>query len=677
MTVAAAPPDHRLEEARAIRIEDEAARRGIKLRGMNERSGPCPACGGEDRFSINIKKQLWNCRGCQTGGDVIALVRHLDGVGFEDALETLAGRPAAKRLNAKPAEPSAKRIVTARFDYHDAHGAVVYQVERVEYQNPDGSYVPGKNGKRKKDFPQRRPDPDRPGEWIYNLGDTRHVLYRLPELLEALAHGRTIVIVEGEAKADLLWSWNVPATCSPMGAKNWRGDLYAATLRGADIVVMPDNDPDGLVYLDAVAVSLIKVGASVRVLDLPGLPPKGDVIDWAAGGGTAEQLHALIENIARPWEPPNGSDARVPKKPKMIIEWFGEAADSALSEPANQLIECVLDEGGLSVNYGDSGSGKTFVAIDMGFHVGAGLDWNGKKVRHGLVVYVAAEGGKRIKRRIAALQKRYREEYGDVAPDPLFALVRYPIDLRSSDADLNALIALVREAEKKTGHKCVWLIVDTLSRAMAGGDENSPVDMGRIVAAADRFRAETAADFTYVHHTGKDAARGARGHSLLRAATDTEIETTAGSLTVTKQRDGELGFHIGFKLVDLVIGDDPNGICVKSAVVEWKAVEAPAAKAKRELAPSKRLLMSVVDEALAECGFSFTPWADGPVVRCVRDSTVRDRYFTRIAEPTDGEDEKRSYGRKRKAWFRAVKAALDAKALMAAPYEEDRVLWKP
>ena len=52
---------------------------------------------------------------------------------------------------------------------------------------------------------------------------------------------------------------------------------------------------------------------------------------------------------------------RAPKKPKMIIEWFGEAADSALSDPGNELVEGLLDEGGLSVNYGDSGSGKTFV----------------------------------------------------------------------------------------------------------------------------------------------------------------------------------------------------------------------------------------------------------------------------------------------------------------------------
>ena len=462
---------------------------------------------------------------------------------------------------------------------------------------------------------------------------------------------------------------------------------HADLLRGLPIILWPDSDAQGEDYAANAARCLKDSAASLKVVRPFGAPngAKGrDVCDWH---GNAEDLMELAAG-AEPYEAHEqkrkeplidgqAKDEAAPRKPKMIIEWFGEAANSALSEPANQLIEGILDEGGLSVNYGDSGSGKTFVTLDLAFHVGAGMEWNGKKVRRGLVVYVAAEGGKRIKRRIAALQKRYRQDYGDVAPDPLFAIVRYQIDLRSNEADLNSLLALIRAAEKKTGEKCVWLIVDTLSRAMAAGDENSPVDMGRIVASADRFRAGTGAHFTYVHHTGKDAARGARGHSLLRAATDTETETTAGSLTLTEQRDGELGFKIGFRLVDLVIGEDPNGLCVKSAVVEWSSVQAPAVKAKRELAPSRRLLMSVVDEALAECGFDFTPWADGPAVRCVRDSVVRERYYTRIAEPMDGENEEKAYERKRKAWFRAVKAALDAKALMAAPYEEDRALWKP
>ena len=81
----------RVADARTIRIEDEIARRGIKLRGGVDRCGPCPRCGGFDRFSINVKKQVWNCRGCSTGGDVIALVQALDGVSFLDAIAYLAG----------------------------------------------------------------------------------------------------------------------------------------------------------------------------------------------------------------------------------------------------------------------------------------------------------------------------------------------------------------------------------------------------------------------------------------------------------------------------------------------------------------------------------------------------------------------------------------------------------
>jgi hypothetical protein len=80
-----------IDAAKATRIEDEVARRGIKLVGRGECVGPCPVCGGRDRFSINVKKQVWNCRGCAKGGDVVDLVQHLDGVDFKAAVVTLAG----------------------------------------------------------------------------------------------------------------------------------------------------------------------------------------------------------------------------------------------------------------------------------------------------------------------------------------------------------------------------------------------------------------------------------------------------------------------------------------------------------------------------------------------------------------------------------------------------------
>src|SRR6476659_9415577 len=80
-----------IAQARAVRIDDEIAGRGIKLNGRGpERCGPCPKCGGTDRFAINTRKQVWNCRGCQRGGDVISLVRHLDGFDFDTAIATLS-----------------------------------------------------------------------------------------------------------------------------------------------------------------------------------------------------------------------------------------------------------------------------------------------------------------------------------------------------------------------------------------------------------------------------------------------------------------------------------------------------------------------------------------------------------------------------------------------------------
>src|SRR5262249_52021204 len=80
-----------IAQARAVRIENEITGRGIKLNGRGpERCGPCPKCGGTDRFAINTSKQVWNCRGCQRGGDVISLVQHMDGCTFDAAIAILS-----------------------------------------------------------------------------------------------------------------------------------------------------------------------------------------------------------------------------------------------------------------------------------------------------------------------------------------------------------------------------------------------------------------------------------------------------------------------------------------------------------------------------------------------------------------------------------------------------------
>jgi phage/plasmid primase-like uncharacterized protein len=95
-----------IERARAMPVEHEVVRRGLKLKRQGkELVGPCPVCGGTDRFAVHVRKNVWNCRQCGHGGDVIALVQHLDGVSFSDAIATLAGdRVVTTTSQAKPAK---------------------------------------------------------------------------------------------------------------------------------------------------------------------------------------------------------------------------------------------------------------------------------------------------------------------------------------------------------------------------------------------------------------------------------------------------------------------------------------------------------------------------------------------------------------------------------------------
>jgi DNA primase len=287
--------DH-ISAARAVPIETVIEQRGIKLRSRIERIGPCPRCAGTDRFSINTKKLVFNCRQCGARGDVIALVQFLDGSTFADACRMLAGEPPPK-ANGK--DRAARGTVTGEFLYSDESGNTVFAVERHESQQ---------DGKRKKSFRQRRPDPKHPGKWLWNVDGVPVVPYRLPELIEAIAADHPVLVVEGEGKVDLLWSWNIPATCNAGGAKKWRPE-HSAFLKDADVVLVPDNDDAGWQHVSEVGASLVGIARRLRVLVLPGLPPKGDIVDWAKAGGTRERLDALLEQ-AQEWQPLSSSDTK-------------------------------------------------------------------------------------------------------------------------------------------------------------------------------------------------------------------------------------------------------------------------------------------------------------------------------------------------------------------------------
>ncbi|MBY2913978.1 AAA family ATPase [Rhizobium leguminosarum] len=238
---------------------------------------------------------------------------------------------------------------------------------------------------------------------------------------------------------------------------------------------------------------------------------------------------------------------------------FADAVTSALEQSAKPLIKGLLDQGALSVLYGESNVGKTFVAMDIAFHVATGTDWADRRTAHMGVVYVAAEGGRGARRRAMALAKRYGNP---VAERARFQFRLAAVNLLQPNADLAPLVETVRSCGGVG-----LIVIDTLSRALAGGDENASTDMGAFVKHVDRLRQATGAHVMLVHHSGKVRARGARGHSLLRAATDTEIEIADNEISVTKQRDLDGDFRQAFMLDRVELGKDADGDPITSCTV--------------------------------------------------------------------------------------------------------------
>ena len=184
-------------------------------------------------------------------------------------------------------------IIDKIYDYVDAKGELVLQVLRY----------------RPKAFRQRRPDPNKPGEFINSVGDLVRPMYRTPELVAADT-AEPVFLVEGEKDVDRLLSLGLVATTTAQGADGWPLSDHGL-LAGRHVVLMPDNDDSGCLYAGMAGRDLSGKAASLRLLQLPGLPPKGDVSDWLDAGGTADELRRLAA-AAPAYEPQD--DAEEPEE---------------------------------------------------------------------------------------------------------------------------------------------------------------------------------------------------------------------------------------------------------------------------------------------------------------------------------------------------------------------------
>ena len=236
---------------------------------------------------------------------------------------------------------------------------------------------------------------------------------------------------------------------------------------------------------------------------------------------------------------------------------FGDQLGTEYEAP-NELVEGLMTIGSAVVVYGDSNSGKTFWALSVAASVAMGTECYGRKTDPGLVVYLASESPASIRSRIQALKKYHNDDLENLV------VVQAPVNFYLGDGDATDVIGLVKTVEQMKGQPVRLIVGDTLARISAGANENSGEDMGPVMSRFDVVAAATRACIMIIHHNGKDAAKGSRGWSGIRAHIDTEIEVNekdgVRSVTVTKQRElPSKGDAIYFKLHVIEMGKTKFG----------------------------------------------------------------------------------------------------------------------
>ncbi len=307
------------------------------------------------------------------------------------------------------------------------------------------------------------------------------------------------------------------------------------------------------------------------------------------------------------------------------------------------LIKGILPQKGLAIIYGAPGSGKSFFVADLVAHISAPhiKDWRDRKAATGGVAYCFLEGGFGAVNRIAALKNRLGDlGYFVSYPESmnLSSAPKHEQEVRSAaDCDAKKLVASIR---REQGQVAV-VVVDTFSRAMSGKDENSSTEMTAFISAMDYLSKELDCLVVVVHHSGKDQSRGARGHSSLLGAIDTEIEITRPNkelpgriAKLTKMKEGGDGSEFAFELEQVVLGFDEDGDAVTTCVVVPTDLE-PAKSKSKPLGHNERAVLDAYETFQADAPDKYTPLGTGfpdKPERCVDLQNFKSFAIGRVAD---------------------------------------------
>jgi len=386
---------------------------------------------------------------------------------------------------------------------------------------------------------------------------------------------KPVYLVEGIGQA---WSAHQATGCPAVVCFGWgRVAKVAEALRAkyssAMLVIVPDTGKEQ----QAEAIARHIRGAWVEM-------PEGSAGNYDLNDHhQAHGLQAVAELLKQAKEPPQRFRLLTP-------------AELAKLPPIEWRVRGVLPKTGIAALFGPSGSGKSFLALDMLAAMAHGREWFGCRVTPCPVLYAALEGEAGISQRIQAHQKKHG------ALPAGFRFMLQGFDLRKP-VDRSDLVSAARAAGYSAGVLCI----DTLNRAAPGADENDSAAMGEIIAGAKAIQAELGGLVLLVHHTGKDATKGLRGHSSLHAALDAAIVVTREGerreWATAKSKDGADDQGHQFRLEVMEIDSDEEGEPITSCIVmgEERAGDA-VRRAKVPQGGNQRILWDALGEVFRAAG---------------------------------------------------------------------------
>jgi hypothetical protein len=397
----------------------------------------------------------------------------------------------------------------------------------------------------------------------------------------ALVPGAPVALCEGVGTAWACWQ----ATGHPAVACFGWGNVgkVAEALRQRDaaarLVLVPDVGKEQEAAKIAQAV-----GAAVAYM------PQGEETNFDANDLAQRDGHDVLAGLLEA--------ATEPPKPEPRYKLLS-AADLRNLPPLAWRVRGVLPAVGLAALYGPSASGKSFLAFDMAAAIAEGQRWFDCRVEAAPVVYAALEGEAGFKLRAQA----WEASRGRALPDGLRMMLQ-PFKLTDGQ-DVLDLAAVVPAG--------AVVVVDTLNRAAPTADENSSRDMGEILEAAKTLQNLTRGLVLLVHHTGKNAAAGLRGHSSLFAAMDAAIEVSREGdrreWKVAKSKDGIDGESCPFKLAVEVLGTEPTGEAITSCVVVRDTAVEDVRAVKLPQGGNQRVILDALRDLLQKAGPFNTPGA--------------------------------------------------------------------